>query len=118
MIVSLSTIQSLVTSNDRFVKFNHQRGSFVPVHCDFGWKATVGQNGLDDAAREGSTVQRAVLFRHRDVRVNQRFFLNYVVGLVIIVGLLQFIGFLSKQGLPYIYLKEEEKSQRGGGRER
>lgn len=117
----LSTIQRLVTSDDCFVKLNHQSGSFVPVHCDFSWKSTVGQNGLNDAAREGCTVQRAVLFRHGDVRVNQRLFLNDVVGLVIIVGLLQFVCFLPKQGLPYIYLNGENSErgwQRNGERDR
>lgn len=63
------------------------------------------EDGLHDARGEGGAVQAAVLLGHGDVRINKRLFLYDVVRLVIIVGLLQLVSFLSKQGLPHINLK-------------
>ena len=50
------------------------------------------------------TVQGAVLIRNRDVHVDDGLFFNDVVGLVVVVGLLQLVCLLAKQGSPHHYL--------------
>lgn len=100
----LSTVQSFISSYNCLIKLNHQRCSFMPVDSYFSWESTVSQNSLYDASGKGCAVQSAVLFRNWDVSVNQRLLLYDVVGLVVIVGLLQFVGFLTEQCFPDIYL--------------
>lgn len=68
----------------------------MPVGSDLGREAAVCEYGLHDARSEGGAVQAAVLLWNRDIRVDEWLLFYYVVSLVIIVGLLQLVSFLSK----------------------
>lgn len=103
-ISSLSAIQRLVSGYDRLVELDHQRCAFVPVSSDLCWEAAVSEDGLHDSCSESCAVQTAVLLGHRDVWVDQWLLFNYVIGLIIVIGLFQFICLLSKQRLPDIDL--------------
>lgn len=105
----LSSVQSFVPSYDRLVELDHERGAFVPVSSDLGGEAAVREHGLHDAGGEGGAVQAAVLFGHRDVRVDQWLLFNDVISLVVVVGLLQLVGLLPKQRLPHVHLEERMK---------
>lgn len=106
---SSSAVQSLVPGYDRLVKLDHQRGALVPVGGDLGGEAAVREDGLHDARREGGAVQAAVLLGHGDVGVDERLLLDDVVSLVVVVGLLQLVGFLPKQRLPDVNLKRRRE---------
>lgn len=101
----LSSIQRLVPGDDWVIELNHEGGAFVPVSSDFGRKAAVCEDGFHDASGERSTVQAAVFPGHRYVGVDERFFLDDVIGLVVVVGLLQFVSLLPEQGLPHVDLR-------------
>lgn len=89
----------------------------MPVDGNLGGEAAVGEDGLYDPRGEGCTVQGAVLLRDRDVRVDEWLFFDDVVGLVIIVGLLQLVCLLTKQGSPHRDLwSTEEMIKEDGGR--
>lgn len=103
----LPPVQLLVSGDDGFVEFDHERGALVPVGRDFGREAAVSQNGFHYAGGEGGAVQCAVLFRHGDERVHQRLLLDDVVRLVVIVGLLQLVRFLTEQRLPHVHLQTQ-----------
>lgn len=103
---SSSAIKSLVPGYDWLIKLNHQCCAFVPVGSDLGREAAVCEDGLHDACSKSSAVQAAVLFGHRDVRVDKWLLFYDVVSLVIIIGLLQLVSLLPKQGLPHIDLKQ------------
>lgn len=114
----LSALQCLVSGDHRLVKLDHERGALVPVDCDLGGEAAVGEDGLYDPSGKGCTVQRAVLFRNGDVRVDEGLLLDDVVGLIVVVGLLQLVCFLAKQGSPNGYLrsmKQTTEEYLGGG---
>lgn len=107
---ALPPVQLLVPGDDGFVEFDHERGALVPVRCDFGGEAAVSEEGLHHASGEGGAVQRAVLFRHGYERVHQRLLLDDVVRLVVVVGLLQLVCFLTEQRLPHGHLQTTHKS--------
>lgn len=84
---------------------------------DLRREAAMREDGLHDARSEGSAVQAAVLLGHRDVRVDKWLLFYDVIGLVIIVGLLQLVCLLTKQGSPHRDLwSTEEMIKEDGGR--
>lgn len=100
----LSAFQGFVSGDHSVVKLDHERGAFVPVDGDFGREAAVREDGLHDAPGERRTVQAAGFLGNGDEGVDKGVFLDDVVGLIIVVGLLQFIRLLSKQRSPHRHL--------------
>lgn len=105
---SLSAVQRLVSGYDRLIELDHKRCAFVPVGSDLRREATVCEDGLHDSCRESCAVQTAVLLGHRNVRVDKWLLFYDVIGLIIIIGLFQFVRLLSKQRLPDVDLQQRE----------
>lgn len=117
LVATLSAFQCLVSGNHSLAELDHECGALVPVYSDLGREATVGEDGLNNPGSEGCTIQGAVLFRNRDVRVDKWLFFNDVVGLVIIISLLQLVCFLAEQGFPHRNLwRRKETIKEDGGR--
>ena len=100
----LSAFQRFVSGDDSLVKLDHESGALVPVYGHLGREATVGEDGFHDAPSESCTVEGAVLLGYRDEGVDEGVFLNDVVGLVIVIGLLQLVCLLPEQGPPHRHL--------------
>ena len=54
--VSLFSIHLSISSNDLFIKLDHECCSFMPMRRHFGWKIAPIQNGFNDASLECCTV--------------------------------------------------------------
>ena len=95
-------------------ELDHEGGALVPVGRHLGRKVAPVQHSFDDPGGESGAVQRPLVLRHRDELVHQRLFLDDVVGLLVVVGVLKLVGLLPEERLPHGRLDHQENVEKLG----
>ena len=101
-----------VSRDDVLLELDHEGRALVPVSRDLRRKVAAIEDGLDDAGREGRTVERSFVLRNRDELVDQWLLLDDVVSLLVVVGVLELVSLLSEQSLPQSRLDHEENVEK------
>jgi len=93
-------LSSPVSGYHLLLELDHECGPLMPMGRHLGRKIGSIKHCFNNTSYKSGTVETTLVLGDRDECVHDGFFLNNVIGSLVVIGVLQLVCFLAKQSLP------------------